>query len=44
MTILYLDVEPPSKYSPVTLHVSPATRILNENLDNNCVRNINYQA
>ena len=31
MTILYSDVEPLSKYSPVTLHLSPATRILNEN-------------
>ena len=27
----YSDVEPHSKYSPVTLHLSPATRILNEN-------------
>ena len=32
MTILHLDVEPFTKYSPVTLHLSPATRILNENL------------
>ena len=31
MTILYSDVEPLSKYSPVTLQLSPATRILNEN-------------
>jgi len=31
MTIFYSDVEPLSKYSPVTLHLSPATRILNEN-------------
>ena len=31
MTILYSDVEPLSKYSPVMLHLSPATRILNEN-------------
>ena len=33
MTILNSDVEPPSKYSPVTLHLSPATRILNDNPD-----------
>ena len=32
MTILRLDLEPFTKYSPVTLHLSPATRILNENL------------
>ena len=31
MTILYSDVEPLSKYSSVMLHLSPATRILNEN-------------
>ena len=33
MTILRLDVEPFTKYSPVMLHLnsSPATRILNEN-------------
>jgi len=31
MTILYSEVEPLSKYAPVTLHLSPATRILNEN-------------
>ena len=31
-------------FSCVTLHLSPATRILNENPDNNCVTNINYQA
>ena len=31
LTILLLDVEPFTKYSPVTLHLSPATRILNEN-------------
>ena len=30
-TIFYSDVEPLSKYSPVMLHLSPATRILNEN-------------
>ena len=30
MTIFYLDMEPLSKYCPVTLHLSPATRILNE--------------
>ena len=28
MTILYSDVEPLSKYSPVTLHPSPATEFL----------------
>ena len=31
MTIFYPDVEPLSKYSPVMLDLSPATRILNEN-------------
>ena len=31
MTTFYSDVEPFSKYSPVMLHLSPATRILNEN-------------
>jgi len=31
MTIFYSDVEPLSKYSPVTLHLSSAARILNEN-------------
>ena len=31
MTTMYSDVEPFSKYSPVTLHLSPATRILNKN-------------
>ena len=31
MTILYSDVQLFSKYSPVTLHLSPATRIFNEN-------------
>ena len=31
MTILHLDVEPFTKYSSVTLHLSPATRIVNEN-------------
>ena len=31
MTITYLDMEPLSEYSPVTLHLSPATRVLNEN-------------
>ena len=31
MTIFYSEVEPHSKYYPVTLHLSPATRILNEN-------------
>ena len=30
-TIFYSDVELPPKYSPVTLHLSPATRILHEN-------------
>ena len=31
MTIFYSDMEPLSKYSPVMLHLSPTTRILNEN-------------
>ena len=31
MTIFYLDVERFSKYSPVTLDLTTATRILNEN-------------
>ena len=31
MTIIYSDLEPLSKYSPVILHLFPATRILNEN-------------
>ena len=31
MTIFYSNEEPLSKYFPITLHVSPATRILNEN-------------
>ena len=31
MTIFYSDVEPLLKYSPVTLYLSPALRILNEN-------------
>ena len=31
MTIFYSDVEPLSKYFPVPLHLSPYTRILNEN-------------
>ena len=31
MTIFYSDVEPLSKYSPVTIHLSPTTRILSEN-------------
>ena len=31
MTIFYSDVEPLSKYSPVTLPLSSATRIRNEN-------------
>ena len=34
MTIFYSDVEPVSEYSPVMLHLSPATRILNENANN----------
>ena len=33
MNILYSNVEPLSKLSPVTLHLSPATMILNENPD-----------
>ena len=31
MTIFYSDMEPLSKYSPVTIQLSPATRILSEN-------------
>ena len=31
VTIFFSDEEPLSKYSPVVLHLSPATRILNEN-------------
>ena len=31
MTIFYSDVEPLSKYSPVTFNLSPATTILHEN-------------
>ena len=31
VTIFYSDEEPLSEYSCVTLHLSPATRILNEN-------------
>ena len=30
MTILYSDMEPLSKYSPVMLHLFPATRIFSE--------------
>ena len=33
MTIFYSDMEPLSKYSPVTLHLSSVTRILGENPD-----------
>ena len=33
MSILYSEVEPLSKYSPVMLHLSPATKILNDNPD-----------
>ena len=29
--VFYSDVEPLSKYSPVMFHLSPATRILDEN-------------
>ena len=31
MTIFYSDIEPLSKYSWVTLHLYPVTRILTEN-------------
>ena len=31
MSIFYSDMEPPSKYSPAMLHLSPVTRILSEN-------------
>ena len=34
MTIFYSEVEPHSKCSPVTLHLCPATRIINKNPDN----------
>ena len=30
MTIFFSDVEPLSEHFPVTLHLSPATRILNK--------------
>lgn len=33
VTIFYSDKEPLSKYSPVMLHLSTVTRILNENPD-----------
>ena len=36
MTMFYSDVEPLSKYSPEMLHLSPATRILNENPVGTC--------
>ena len=32
MTIFHSDVEPLSEYFSVTLHLSPATRVLNENV------------
>ena len=32
VTSFYSDLEPFSKYSPVTLHLFPTTRIENENL------------
>ena len=31
MTNFYSDIEPLSEYSPVTLNLSPATRVLNQN-------------
>ena len=31
MTVIYSDLEPLSKYSPVMLHLSPTTKILKEN-------------
>ena len=34
MNIFYSDMEPLSQYSPVTLQLSPATRILYENPGN----------
>ena len=37
----YSDMKPLSKYSPVTLHLSPATRILSENPENGKVMNCN---
>jgi len=39
MTILYSDMEPLSKYSPATLHLFPATRILDENPDEGALSN-----
>ena len=38
MTI-FIQMAPLSKYSPVTLHLSPATRILSENPENGKVMN-----
>ena len=38
VTIFYSDEETLSKYSRVTLHLSPATRILNENPSNSVIR------
>ena len=36
MTIFYSDMEPLSHYSPIKLlHLSPSTRILNENPEHN---------
>ena len=38
VTIFYSDEETLSKYSRVTLHLSPATRILNENPSNSVIK------
>ena len=38
VTIIYSDEETLSKYSCVTLNLSPATRILNENPSNSVIR------
>ena len=43
-TIFYSDMEPLSKYSPVTLHLSPASRVLSENPDRRMVIDITIKA
>ena len=42
MTIFYSDVETLSQYSPVKLHLSPATRILSENPDTCVLKGRDY--
>ena len=39
MNIFYSDMEPLSQYSPVTLHLSPATRILYEEFMSVTIKN-----